>query len=169
MWNVTIRTPATRANADGIDIDSVSNVTVANSSVEAGDDGIAVKTNASAASNITVKNSKFYGTHGISIGSQTFDGVTNVLFTGNYVYGNDLSGNAWTNVNAINIKTDPDCGGNVKQVTYTNTCIAEAKHLIVMNTRVRLLLRHLGHARFHGHRRQRSQISGLPLQRLLAL
>jgi polygalacturonase len=134
VWNVTIRTPATRANADGIDIDSVSNVTVANSSVEAGDDGIAVKTNASAASNITVKNSKFYGTHGISIGSQTFDGVTNVLFTGNYVYGNDLSGNASTDANAINIKTDPDCGGNVKQVTYTNTCITEAKHLIVMNT-----------------------------------
>jgi len=28
VWNVSIRTPATRANADGIDIDSISNVTV---------------------------------------------------------------------------------------------------------------------------------------------
>jgi len=134
VYQVTIRTPATRANADGIDIDSITNVTVEGSSVEAGDDGIAVKTNESAASNITVKGSKFYGTHGLSIGSQTMYGVTNVLFTGNYVYGKDLLGNASGDANAINIKTDKECGGTVKQVTYTNTCITEAKHLIVTNT-----------------------------------
>lgn len=134
VWGVTIHTPASRHNADGIDIDSISNVTVANSIVEAGDDGIAVKTNASSASNITVKNSKFYGTHGISIGSQTMYGVSNILFTSNYVYGKDLSGTASTDANAINIKTDVDCGGTVKQVTYQNTCITEAKHLIVLDT-----------------------------------
>jgi len=133
VYDVTILTPATRANADGIDIDSITNVSVINSSIEAGDDGIAVKTNESAASNITVKNTSVYGTHGLSIGSQTFDGVTNVLFTGNTVYGVDHSGNASTDANAINIKTDEDCGGLVKQVTYENTCITEAKHLIVVN------------------------------------
>jgi polygalacturonase len=133
VYDVTILTPATRANADGIDIDSITNVTVYGSSIEAGDDGIAVKTNASAASNITVKNTKLYGTHGLSIGSQTFDGVTNVLFTGNYVYGVDHNGNASTDANAINIKTDPDCGGLVKQVTYENTCITQAKHLLIVN------------------------------------
>src|SRR5580704_6933785 len=67
VWGVTILTPATRANADGIDIDSITNVTVTNSTVEAGDDGVAVKTNEAAASNITVVGNKFYGTHGISI------------------------------------------------------------------------------------------------------
>ncbi|SNS38060.1 polygalacturonase [Granulicella rosea] len=133
VYGVTILTPATRANADGIDIDSIANVSVINSSIEAGDDGIAVKTNASAASNITVKGTKLYGTHGLSIGSQTFDGVTNVLFTGNYVYGNDHSGTASGDANAINIKTDSECGGLVKQVTYQNTCITNAKHLIVVN------------------------------------
>ncbi len=133
VWNVTIRTPATRANADGIDIDSITNVTVNNSTVEAGDDGIAVKTNETAASNITVENSQFYGTHGISIGSQTFHGVTNVLFQNNYLYGSDLLGNVSADANGINIKTDQQCGGLVQQVTYQNTCLYGVKHLIIVN------------------------------------
>jgi polygalacturonase len=133
VWEVTIRTPATRANADGIDIDSITNVTVNDSSVEAGDDGIAVKTNESAASNITVENSQFYGTHGLSVGSQTFDGVTNVLFKNNYVYGKDLLGNVSADANGLNIKTDIDCGGEVKEVTYQNNCLYGVKHLIIVN------------------------------------
>jgi polygalacturonase len=133
VWNVSIRTPATRANADGIDIDSISNVTVNDSTIEAGDDGIAVKTNESAASNITVENSQFYGTHGLSVGSQTFDGVTNVLFKNNYVYGKDLLGNVSADANGLNIKTDIDCGGLVKEVTYQNNCLYGVKHLIIVN------------------------------------
>jgi len=133
VWGITILTPPNKANADGIDIDSITNVTVANSTIEAGDDGVAVKTNQAAASNITVTNNRLYGTHGLSIGSQTFDGVTNVLFSNNYVYGNGLDGIASTDANAINIKTDQLCGGLVQQVTYQNTCITAAKHLIVVD------------------------------------
>jgi polygalacturonase len=133
VWSTTIRTPATRANADGIDIDSITNVTVNQSSIEAGDDGIAVKTNSAAASNITVENTRIYGTHGLSIGSQTFDGVTNVLFYNDYVYGEDLSGTESTDANAINVKTDIDCGGLVQKVYYHQICITQAKHLIVVN------------------------------------
>jgi polygalacturonase len=133
VWNVTINTSPSQANADGIDIDSISDVTVANSNITAGDDGIAVKTNESAASNITVKGTNVYGTHGLSIGSQTFDGVTNVLFENDYVYGKSSGGTASTDANAINIKTDEDCGGVVKQVTYENICIEYAKHLIIVN------------------------------------
>lgn len=133
VWSTTINTSPTQANADGIDIDSITNVTVNNSNITAGDDGIAVKTNSAAASNITVENTNVYGTHGLSIGSQTFDGVTNVLFKNNYVYGKSSSGTASTDANAINIKTDVDCGGLVKQVTYENTCIRYAKHLIIVN------------------------------------
>ena len=133
VYGITTLTPATRKNADGIDIDSITDVSVIGSSIEAGDDGIAIKTNASSASNITIKNNRLYGTHGLSVGSQTFDGVTNVLFTGNYVYGVDHNGNVATDDNAINIKTDIDCGGLVQQVTYQNTCITQGKHLIVVN------------------------------------
>ena len=133
VWGVTFRTPATRANADGIDIDSITNVTVNTCSVEAGDDGIAVKTNSGAASNITVENSQFYGTHGLSIGSQTFHGVTNVLFKNNYVYGKDLSGNKSGSDNGARVKTDPTCGGLTKQVSYINTCLFNVEHLIIVD------------------------------------
>lgn len=133
VWNTTINTSPSQANADGIDIDSITDVTVNESNITAGDDGIAIKTNESAAKNITVENTNVYGTHGLSIGSQTFDGVTNVLFNNNYVYGKDSAGTASTDANAINIKTDVDCGGLVQQVTYENTCIRYAKHLIVVN------------------------------------
>jgi polygalacturonase len=132
VWGITILTPPTRANADGIDIDSITNVTVINSTIEAGDDGIAIKTNEAAASNITVTQTKVYGTHGLSIGSQTFDGVSNILFSNNYVYGTGLDGIASTDANAINIKTAQTCGGLVQQVTYQNTCITGAKHLMVV-------------------------------------
>ncbi|HEX7645538.1 MAG TPA: glycosyl hydrolase family 28 protein [Burkholderiaceae bacterium] len=132
-WGVNIRTPATRSNADGIDIDSLTNATVINSSIEAGDDGIAVKTNSGNISNVTVKNTRLYGTHGLSVGSIDANTVSNILFQGNYVYGKDLSGTASTDANAINVKTGP-CSLTVKQVSYINTCITEAKHLIVMDT-----------------------------------
>ncbi len=133
VWGVTFRTPATRHNADGIDIDSITNVTVNNCSVEAGDDGIAVKTNSGAASNITVENSQFYGTHGLSIGSQTFKGVTNVLFKNNYVYGKDLSGNKSGSDNGARVKSDSTCGGLVKEVTYESTCLYNVEHLIIVD------------------------------------
>jgi polygalacturonase len=132
-WNVSVRTPATRANADGIDIDSLTNATVTNSSIEAGDDGVAIKTNSANISNVTVSSNKLYGTHGLSVGSIDANTVSNILFENNYVYGDDLSGTASTDANAINVKTGP-CTLTVKQVSYINTCIKQAKHLIVMDT-----------------------------------
>ena len=133
VYGITILTPYNRKNADGIDIDSMHDVSIIGSSIEAGDDGVAIKTNSAPAYNITVKNNRVYGTHGLSIGSQTFEGVTNVLFKDNYVYGVDHSGNFSTDNNAINIKTDALCGGLVQRVTDENTCITDAKHLIVVN------------------------------------
>ena len=127
-------TPATRSNADGIDIDSTTNATVINSTIEDGDDGIAVKTNSAAASNITVANSRFYGTHGISIGSETTYGVTNILFSNNYLYGTDLVGNLSADPQGVNIKSNSNCGGQVNQVTYQNTCLHGVKHLVVLDT-----------------------------------
>ena len=133
-WSLTIATPANTANTDGIDIDSLTNATVNASSIEDGDDGIAIKTNSAAVSNITVENSSFHGTHGMSIGSQTFDGVVNVLWKDNTVYGTDLLGNVSTDANGINIKSDVECGGTVRQVTYLDTCMTGVKHLFVFNT-----------------------------------
>lgn len=133
VYGIDIRTPYNRKNADGIDVDSMHDVSVVDSSIEAGDDGVAIKTNSGPAFNITVRDNRIYGTHGLSIGSQTFEGVRNVLFLDNYVYGIDHLGNYSTDNNGINIKTDALCGGLVQQVTYANTCMTNVKHLIVVN------------------------------------
>jgi polygalacturonase len=133
-WKVTIATPANTANTDGIDIDSLTNATVFGSSIEDGDDGVAIKTNSAAASNITIRNNEFYGTHGMSIGSQTMYGVTNVLWEDNQVYGTDKFGNVSSDNNGINIKSDIECGGPVKQVTYRRTRLIGVKHLLIFNT-----------------------------------
>ena len=111
VWGVTIRTPATRANADGIDLDSLTNATVTNSSIEAGDDGVAVKDNNAATSNVTVTNNRsLYGTHAcLSIGSILGFTVSNVLFLNNYVYGSDLLGNLSASSNALVVKQKPAC------------------------------------------------------------
>jgi polygalacturonase len=122
------------SNTDGIDIDSLTNATVTQSSIQTGDDGIVVKTNIGAASNITVSNNKLYGTHGLSVGSQTMYGVNNVLFKNNTVDGNDLSGTYAPGNFAVRIKTDPTCDSVVQNVTYLNTCIAHSSHPILLTT-----------------------------------
>jgi polygalacturonase len=94
----------------------------------------------------------------LSIGSQTFDGVTNVLFENNYVYGKSSAGTASTDANAINIKTDKDCGGLVQQVTYQNTCIRYAKHLLIVNANYGSCSGTSGTPQFQEHRRQRRQV-----------
>jgi polygalacturonase len=134
IWGVSILTPATRANADGIDLDSLTNATVTNSTIEAGDDGVAVKTNSAASSNVTVTGNHLFGTHGLSIGSVNYHTVSNILFLNNYVYGADLQGNVSASANGLVIKSDPACQTTVQQVTYQNTCMTGVKHLITFYT-----------------------------------
>jgi polygalacturonase len=166
VWGLTVATPANTKNTDGIDIDSMTNATVFGSSIEDGDDGVAIKTNSGPASNITVRNNDFYGTHGMSIGSQTMYGVTNVLWDDNRMYGTDKFGNVSGDNNGINIKSDYDCGGPVQQVTYRNTRLTgistcHLQHLL------RQLLRHSGNPAIPGHRRGRRLCYRFPVRRLL--
>ena len=134
VWRLRVRTPANTKNTDGIDLDSVTNATVFDSILEDGDDGVAIKTNSAPAANITIRNDRFYGTHGMSIGSQTMYGVSNVLWENNQVFGADEWGNVSSDNNGINIKSDDDCGGEVDQVTYRNTRLTGVKHLLIFNT-----------------------------------
>jgi polygalacturonase len=133
VWGVRIKTPATARNTDGVDPDSATNVTINDSYIQDGDDGVAIKTNSGPASNMTVENSHFYGTHGISVGSETQHGVSNILVRNNTVSGVDSSGNVSTDDNGIRIKTDSSVGGTVNQVTYENTCLTGIKHAMEFN------------------------------------
>lgn len=134
VWCLTVLTPANTHNTDGVDIDSVIDGTVAHSSINDGDDGIVVKTNSHEARNITVKDNLLYGTHGLSIGSQTMYGVTNVLWIHNTVFGTDKFGIVSSDNNGIRIKSSDSCGGEVKQVTFTNTQLIGVKHLMYFRT-----------------------------------
>jgi polygalacturonase len=133
VWGVRIKTPATARNTDGVDPDSSTNVTVNDSYIQDGDDGIAIKTNSGAASNMTIENSHFYGTHGISIGSETQHGVTNILVENDTVSGTDSSGNVSSDNNGIRIKTSSSEGGKVSDVTYENICDTGVKHNLEFN------------------------------------
>ncbi|KPI16949.1 Polygalacturonase [Actinobacteria bacterium OK074] len=133
-WGVRIKTPASARNTDGIDPSGATNVTIADSFVMAGDDGIAIKGGSTASKNITVKNNHFYGTHGISIGSETASGVSNVLVTGNTVTGTDANGTASGSSVGLRIKSSGATGGPVSRITYLNTCVTKVKQPLVFDT-----------------------------------
>ncbi|WP_427920629.1 glycoside hydrolase family 28 protein [Streptomyces sp. cg40] len=133
-WGVRIKTPASARNTDGIDPSGATDVTIADSYIMDGDDGIAIKGGSAASKNITIKNSHFYGTHGISIGSETAAGVSNILVTGDTVTGTDANGTASGSSVGLRIKSSGVNGGPVTQVTYTGTCITQVRMPLVFDT-----------------------------------
>lgn len=83
VHDVTINNPATSPNTDGMDIISSHNVTVSNMDIYTGDDNIAIKSGlipgtAAPSKDILVRNSTIRNGHGISIGSETANGIGNV-------------------------------------------------------------------------------------------
>jgi polygalacturonase len=126
VWGLRIKTPANARNTDGID-PSGTNVTITNSYIQDGDDGVAVKAGSSAAQNMTIENSHFYGTHGISIGSETNAGVSNILFKNDTLSGTDSSGITSTSDNGMRIKSYSSVGGLVSTVSYEGICMTGIK------------------------------------------
>jgi polygalacturonase len=129
VWGLRIKTPANARNTDGID-PSGTDVTINNSYIQDGDDGVAVKAGSSAATNMTIENSFFYGTHGISIGSETNAGVSNILFKNDTLNGKDSSGITSTSDNGMRIKTYSSVGGLVSTVSYEGICMTGVKTLL---------------------------------------
>ncbi|WP_414503012.1 glycoside hydrolase family 28 protein [Zymobacter sp. IVIA_5232.4 C2] len=126
-WGVTINTPATARNTDGIDPISSQNVTVARSNISTGDDNVAIKANpgAGASRNMSFLNNTFGAGHGMSIGSETKDGVYDI-------HVNTLTMNGTTN--GLRIKSDKSASGEVARVYYDHVTMANVKNQIVMDT-----------------------------------
>jgi polygalacturonase len=118
VWGVKIITPWTARNTDGIDPSGTTNVTIANSVIGDGDDEIAIG-GSSAATAFTFSNLNLISGHGVSIGSITSAGVSNVLANGLYFQGQAADNNQ----NALHIKSAMDRGGLVQNITYENVCI----------------------------------------------
>jgi polygalacturonase len=134
VWGVEISTPATSRNTDGVDPVSESDVTIKDDMIQNGDDCVAVKSNAGIPSrNITVDNVHCYGSHGLSVGSQTAGGVYNVLFENSTLNGYDSLGNLSVSDTGIQVKTDANSGGLTSRVTYRDICMTNIKHVLIFN------------------------------------
>jgi polygalacturonase len=125
VWNLKINTPSTARNTDGVDPGSAEDITVAHSFISTGDDNIAIKGGGDGVGYMTVIDNHFYRGHGMSIGSETFGGVHNILVENLSLDGSD---------NGIRIKSNRSRGGLVKDVTYTNVCIRNSKFPVVFDT-----------------------------------
>jgi polygalacturonase len=124
-WGVHLLTPTTRGmdarNTDGIDPGSSTNVTVAHSWIDNGDDNIAIKTGTT---HMSVLDNHFYSGHGMSIGSETYSGDSFLLVDG-------LTEDHTTS--GIRIKSNVTRGGPVHDLTYKNICMRGVKNPIAIS------------------------------------
>lgn len=113
-WGVHLQTPTVKGtdarNTDGIDPGNSTNVTVAHSWIDNGDDNIAIKSNVQ---HMSVLHNHFYDGHGMSIGSEVV-GDSNILVDG-------LTEDHTTS--GIRIKSNNAKGGLAHDLTYKNICM----------------------------------------------
>jgi polygalacturonase len=124
-WGVHLLTPTTKGmdarNTDGIDPGSSTNVTVAHSWIDNGDDNIAIKTGTT---HMSVLDNHFYSGHGMSIGSETYTGDSFLLVDG-------LTEDHTTS--GIRVKSNVTRGGSVHDLTYQNICMRGVKNPIAIS------------------------------------
>jgi polygalacturonase len=125
VWNLKIDTPQHARNTDGVDPGSSEDITVTRSFIRTGDDNIAIKGSEDGVGYMTVEDNHFYYGHGMSIGSETYGGVHDILVKHLSLDGPD---------NAIRIKSNSSRGGLVERVTYSDVCIRNSKWPILMQT-----------------------------------
>ncbi|MQR01905.1 glycoside hydrolase family 28 protein [Glaciimonas soli] len=93
------------------------NVVLAYSFISTGDDDFSPK-GSYPNSNLTVAHNHFYSGHGVSIGSETNGGVSNM-----HVYDNSFDGDGTIENQGLRIKSDASKGGLVTGVIYENICM----------------------------------------------
>ena len=76
------------------------------------------------ATHITIAHNHFYSGHGMSIGSETNGGVSNVVVSDLTIDGAD---------NGLRIKSDASRGGLVQRVSYKDVCIRDVKNPITIS------------------------------------
>ena len=121
VWGLTVKTPDNTLNTDGIDFDSSAYGTIHDSVIQDGDDCVAMQTNNATDAHITVSGNQCYGTHGISIGSETTYGLESILVDHNTINGKDSSGTESSIAAGIRVKSYEGAGGTVTDVKYLDT------------------------------------------------
>ncbi len=146
VWGVEIMSPSKPTNSvgtaltslaarntDGIDPDGTNGFVVC-SKISVGDDQIAIKGGNAMDSNLTIAHNNFGTGHGMSIGSETNAGVSNVNVYDLTIDGSLPTGGApASDINGLRIKSDQSRGGLVNKVTYSNICVRDLDNPILLN------------------------------------
>jgi polygalacturonase len=127
VWGLKIDTPQRLArNTDGVDPgNGARNVTITHSYIRTGDDNVVLKGGAGGATNMTVSHDHFYWGHGMSIGSETYGGVSKLRVIDLSLDGPD---------NGIRIKSNGSRGGLTQDVIYDDICIRNSPNPITLDT-----------------------------------
>jgi polygalacturonase len=126
VWGVKVYSPKNARNTDGIDPGNSTNVTIAHSWIDTGDDNVAIKAGAGLpTTHMTIAHNHFYSGHGMSIGSETNGGASAIRVLDLSIEGAD---------NGIRIKSNNTRGGLVHDVVYEDVCIRDTKVPIYMDT-----------------------------------
>ena len=144
VWGITIKTPSTATNSvgtklsassahntDGVDPgETASNGFIVYNQISDGDDHIAIK-GGNSVKNLTIAHNHFEAGHGMSIGSETNGGVSNVTVCDLSIDGTNtgLSGGS---ANGIRIKSDPSRGGLVQNIFYGDVCVRGLSNPIIL-------------------------------------
>ena len=116
---VTINSPTTSPNTDGVNPDSCRNIRISDCNISAGDDCITLKSGRDAdgrragrpLENCTIVNCTLLGGHGVSIGSETAAGIKNVTIANCVINGTDYG---------IRIKSTRGRGGVIEDLRISN-------------------------------------------------
>jgi polygalacturonase len=127
VWGLKIDTPKRGArNTDGVDPGAGSkNITITHSYIRTGDDNVAIKGSTGGVTNMTVSHNHFYWGHGMSIGSETYGGVSKIRVSDLSLDGPD---------NGIRIKSNGSRGGLTHDVVYEDVCVRDSPNPITLDT-----------------------------------
>jgi polygalacturonase len=125
IQNITINTPSTSPNTDGMDLAST-NILIRNCFISDGDDNIEIGGSSAAAADITISNCTFGTGHGLSIGSSVNGAGSGVqgLIVSNCVFNGTEYG--------IHIKTDRGIGGLVQNLQYLDLTMTNVNFAIAI-------------------------------------
>ena len=122
ILGINIETDPTSPNTDGMDVGST-NMLVQDCHISDGDDNIELGGSSALARDIMITNCMFGHGHGVSVGSLTQAGVSNVTVI-NCVFTNTD--------NAIRMKSDAGSGGTVQNMSYYNIGMTNIKYAPVI-------------------------------------
>ena len=125
-WGVKIHSPENARNTDGIDPSSSTNVSIVHSYIHGGDDHIAIKSGPKGPStHMTIAHNHFYAGHGMSIGSGTSGGVSDIEVSDLTIDGARFG---------LHAKSSANRGGLVSRVSYQNVCLRNVENPLSFDT-----------------------------------